>query len=369
MANCLDINRGDRFDHMVSMSGPSRGLQDWAAEHVPADSPKRKERYVLGDVNVSLIKTARGKTIVVEHGTNLPRPYSRIHMVQGTKGLFQGYPNRVYIEGRGKEDQWQEAQAVLAEFEHPLWKEIAEMAKGAGHGGMDFIEDYRLIKCLREGTPTDFNVYDAAAISAVVGLSVQSVGRKAAPVDFPDSLSDRHFESTTARLERGKYLVDSVMGCLGCHTETDFRKPGSPPVEGRLGAGARWADAAFPWVVAPNITPDKETGAGNWTDDMLARAIREGIGHDGRALFPIMPYQSFRLMSDEDLAAVVVYIRSLPAVRNQLPSTQIPFPLNFLIKRFPQPITARCRRRTSPRRWLVVPILVRMGFALTATRR
>jgi hypothetical protein len=186
IANCLDNNRGDRFDYMVSMSGPSRGLQDWAAEHVAAGSPKRNERYVLGDVNVSLIKTARGKTIVVEHGTNLPRPYSRIHMVQGTKGLFQGYPSRVYIEGPGKEDQWQEAQAVLGEFEHPLWKEIAEMAKGAGHGGMDFIEDYRLIKCLREGTPTDFDVYDAAAISAVVGLSVQSVGRKAAPVDFPD---------------------------------------------------------------------------------------------------------------------------------------------------------------------------------------
>ena len=91
------------------MSGPSRGLQDWAAEHVPADSPKRQEQYVLGDVNVSLIKTARGRTIVVEHCTNLPRPYSRIHMVQGTKGLFQGYPNRVYIEGRGKADQWQDA--------------------------------------------------------------------------------------------------------------------------------------------------------------------------------------------------------------------------------------------------------------------
>ena len=89
------------------MSGPSRGLQDWAAEHFPADSPKRHERYVLGDVNVSLIKTANGRTIVVEHCTNLPRPYSRIHMVQGTKGLFQGYPNRVYIEGRGKEDEWQ----------------------------------------------------------------------------------------------------------------------------------------------------------------------------------------------------------------------------------------------------------------------
>jgi predicted dehydrogenase len=186
IANCLDINRGDRFDYLVSMSGPSRGLQDWAAEHVPADSPKRKERYVLGDVNVSMIKTARGKTILVEHCTNLPRPYSRINMVQGTKGIFQGYPNRVYIEGRGKEDEWQDAEVVLGEFEHPLWKEIAATAKGAGHGGMDFIEDYRLIKCLREGQPTDMNVYDAAALSAVVHLSVESVGRRAAPVDFPD---------------------------------------------------------------------------------------------------------------------------------------------------------------------------------------
>jgi predicted dehydrogenase len=186
IANCLEINRGDRFDYLVSMSGPSRGLQNWAAEHTPPESPKRKEKYVLGDVNASLIKTARGRTILVEHCTNLPRPYSRIHMVQGTKGLFQGYPNRVYLEGRGKEDQWQDASAVLEEFEHPLWKEIAATAAGAGHGGMDFIEDYRLIKCLREGLPADMNVYDAAALSAVVHLSVQSVGKKSAAVDFPD---------------------------------------------------------------------------------------------------------------------------------------------------------------------------------------
>jgi hypothetical protein len=75
---------------------------------------------------------------------------------------------------------------MLAEFEHPLWKEMAAAAEGAGHGGMDFIEDYRLIKCLREGLPTDMNVYDAAALSAVVHLSVQSVAHKAAAVDFPD---------------------------------------------------------------------------------------------------------------------------------------------------------------------------------------
>jgi hypothetical protein len=186
VATCLDINRGDRFDYLVSMSGPSRGLQDWAAEHEPPDSPKRKERYMLGDVNVSLIKTARGRTIMVEHCTNLPRPYSRINLVQGTKGIFQGYPNRVYIEGRGREHQWQQASDLLAEFEHPLWKEIAEQAKGAGHGGMDYIEDYRLIKCLREGQPTDMNVYDAATLSAVVELSVRSVRRRSGAVDVPD---------------------------------------------------------------------------------------------------------------------------------------------------------------------------------------
>src|SRR3954452_25149296 len=140
VANCLDINRGDRFDYIVSMSGPSRGLQAWAAEHEPPDSPKRQEKYVLGDVNVSLIKTVQGRTIVVQHSTNLPRPYSRIHLVQGTKGLFQGYPHRAYSEGRGKLDQWQTAEELLAECEHPLWKEIADRAQGAGHGGMDFIE-------------------------------------------------------------------------------------------------------------------------------------------------------------------------------------------------------------------------------------
>jgi hypothetical protein len=186
IANCLDINRGDRFDYLVSMSGPARGLQNWAADHVAADSPKRRERYVEGDVNCSLIRTANGKTILVEHCTNLPRPYSRIHMVQGTKGLFQGYPSRVYVEGRGKEDEWVDANTMLGEFEHPIWKEIAAAAEGAGHGGMDFIEDYRLIKCLREGTPTDMNVYDAASLSAVVHLSVQSVAKKAAAMDFPD---------------------------------------------------------------------------------------------------------------------------------------------------------------------------------------
>jgi len=118
------------------------------------------ERFTLGDVNTSLIKTALGKTVMVQHCTNLPRPYSRINLVQGTKGMFQGYPDRVYIEGRGKPHQWVTAADVRDEFDHPLGKEIEARAAGAGHGGMDFIEDYRLVKCLREGLPTDLDVPD-----------------------------------------------------------------------------------------------------------------------------------------------------------------------------------------------------------------
>src|SRR5712664_220808 len=154
------------------------------------------------------------------------------------------------------------------------------------------------------------------------------------------ALTDRKFQSTPARLERGKYLVHSVMGCVGCHSDPDLSKPGAPPVAGRLGAGTIWKDSDTPWLVAPNITPDKETGAGNWSDDTLARAIREGIGHDGRALFPIMPYPNYRQMSDEDLASVIAYVRTVPAVRNQLPTTKMPFPLNFLMQNMPQPVTA-----------------------------
>jgi predicted dehydrogenase len=186
VANCLDINRGDRFEYLVSMSGPSRGLQAWAKDHFPEGAPQRAEKYVLGDVNVSLIRTARGKTIVVSHDTNLPRPYSRIHLVQGTKGLFQGYPNRVYIEGKSPEDKWEDGESYYGQYDHPLWTDLTKRAAGAGHGGMDYIEDYRLIKCLLEGQPTDMNVYDAAALSAVVQLSERSNANRSSAVDFPD---------------------------------------------------------------------------------------------------------------------------------------------------------------------------------------
>ena len=202
VANCMDINRGDRFDYMVSMSGPSRGLQEWAREHYPEGAPERREQYALGDVNISLIRTALGRTITVVHDTNLPRPYSRIHLVQGTKGLFQGYPNRVYVEGTSQSHRWDTYEQWRAEYDHPLWTQMEERAAGAGHGGMDYLEDYRLIKCLREGVPTDMDVYDAAALSAVTPLSEWSVANRSRPIDVPD-------------FTRGRWQTRPPLGIVG----------------------------------------------------------------------------------------------------------------------------------------------------------
>jgi hypothetical protein len=187
VAQCLDINRGDRLASLVSLSSPSRGLNLYAARVFGATDQRATRRYALGDVNVSLIRTALGKTITLYHDTNLPRPYSRIHKVQGTRGIFEKYPGRVYVEGRSQDDTWDTLDRY-AEFDHPLWTTQAEKARGAGHGGMDYIEDYRLIDALRHGRPLDYEVYDAVAWSAVTPLSERSVADNGRPVEFPDFL-------------------------------------------------------------------------------------------------------------------------------------------------------------------------------------
>jgi hypothetical protein len=146
------------------------------------------------------------------------------------------------------------------------------------------------------------------------------------------------FERTEARRQRGEYLVNGVLGCFHCHSDRDWTQDGFPIVPGTIGAGHDYAQEGFPGLVMPNITPDIETGAGSWTDDMLARAIREGIGHDGRALIPTMPYQSFRKLSDEDTAAVVVYLRSIPEVHRVLPKMRRTLAQRFRDNSLPEPI-------------------------------
>ncbi len=186
IAQCMNINRGDQFSYMVSVSSPSMGLKRYAEEHFPKDDPRRKETFVNGDYNTSLIKTDKGRTIMVQYSCDAPRPYSRINMLQGTKAITAGFPDRICIEGRSPADTWEPLDQYRPEFEHPLWTQIGPDASGAGHGGMDYIEDYRLIKCLREGLPLDMGVYDAAAWSVVGPLSEKSVANRAETVDFPD---------------------------------------------------------------------------------------------------------------------------------------------------------------------------------------
>jgi len=156
------------------------------------------------------------------------------------------------------------------------------------------------------------------------------------------ALTSRKFESTPVRLARGAYLVNNVTDCMGCHAEHDWTAHDAPVVPGTLGSGQDMnLLKGFPGqVYAPNITPDPETGGGNWTDDQLARAIREGIGYDGRALFPFMPYPDLRALSDEDMASIIVYSRSLPPVRKQRPRTELIFPVKYLIRSAPEPLDA-----------------------------
>jgi len=135
-------------------------------------------------------------------------------------------------------------------------------------------------------------------------------------------LTDVKFESTSARIARGKYLMEGPLWCFQCHTERDKTKPGWPPMWEKRGSGAELDKTDSTHLYAPNITSDKKTGIGNFTDDMIARAIREGVGHDGRVLSS-MPWWTFRGLSNEDLASVVTYLRTLPAIENKIPRRKL----------------------------------------------
>ena len=186
VANYMRIQRGDRFASLVSMSSPERGLDAWRKDHLKADDPRWKERYICGDMNTTLIKTAKGLTITVKHAVSTPHPYDRINLVAGTRALFQDYPPRIFIDGVNHDESFGSIDGYK-KYQHPLWEREGEMArKSGGHGGMDLIMIYRLLQCVREGLPPDLDVYDCAAWASVAPLSVASVGRGSAPVEFPD---------------------------------------------------------------------------------------------------------------------------------------------------------------------------------------
>ncbi len=125
--------------------------------------------------------------------------------------------------------------------------------------------------------------------------------------------------------DRGRYLATSVSLCAFCHSEVDWTAEGFPPKPGTIGGGrAPFNPEQLPWLTSPNISPDRETGAGTWSDAQFESALRRGIGHDGRTLFPLMPYGQFHGMSDDDATSIVQFLRSIPPVKHEVPPTKVP---------------------------------------------
>lgn len=194
VANYMGINRGDRFDYLVSMSTPQRGLDIYREAHLEKGDPRWAEHYITGDMNTSLIKTAKGLTVTVKHDVSNPRPYDRINTVAGTKGIFVDYPPRIYFDGQKGKEEWATLDAYK-QYEHPLWRREGDAArKAGGHGGMDYIMLYRLLECMRSGLVPDMDVYDAASWSSVTPLSLASLQTGSGPEKFPDFTRDRWHE-------------------------------------------------------------------------------------------------------------------------------------------------------------------------------
>jgi hypothetical protein len=189
----MDINRGDRFTHLTSMSTVSRGMNVYAARKFGAQHPQATRHYAEGDINSTLIKTAKGYTVALGYETQTARVYDLGFRVQGTQGIYSGTLDKIYIESDrpGAKEEWGDMAPYYEKYEHPMWKEVASVASKYGHGGGDYLVLREFIKAVRAHTQTPIDVYDAATWSAIVGLTAQSVAKGSAPVEFPDFTSGR----------------------------------------------------------------------------------------------------------------------------------------------------------------------------------
>ena len=185
----MSVNRGDRLDYMTSMSSNDFTMGPKIAEIAKKDDYYKKYvgKWELGNMNTSTIRTVKGKTIMLQYNVSNPRPYSRIQQVVGTKAITKKYPLPSRIaQGHGWLND-KEMGALVEKYTPNLVKLVGEMAKKVGgHGGMDFLMEWRLIDCLRNGLPLDMDVYDAAAWSSIVPLSEWSVANASNPVKIPD---------------------------------------------------------------------------------------------------------------------------------------------------------------------------------------
>lgn len=187
ICQAMNIHRGDRMTRIVSMSTNQWGLTEYAINKYGKDSQEAFIEYATGDVNTSIIRTELGKTIMLQHNRANPRPYSRIHLLNGTKGYTQKYPSVQMAFDSEHPLTNEEIELLLKEYEHPFVTELGKKAiEVADIRARDFIMDYRLIYCLRNGLPLDQDVYDAAEWSCIVELSEKSVLNGSEPVEIPD---------------------------------------------------------------------------------------------------------------------------------------------------------------------------------------
>ncbi len=192
VAKYMDINRGDNFDFLVSLDSKQANYHHYGRELYK--DWRRDFKVKMGDMNLSLIRTKLGRSILLEHDVASPRPYSRINLISGTKGMAMSFPDfKVALEektGDGKAHKYLDAaaaEAIRRKYRHPMWQVAGEVAKKVGgHGGIDFIMDLRWSYCLQNGLPLDTDVYDLAAWSAMVELTERSVDSGSRPVDCPD---------------------------------------------------------------------------------------------------------------------------------------------------------------------------------------
>jgi hypothetical protein len=188
VAQYMNILRGDRFNHLVSMSSLEASLSEHA-KTLPASHPYKDVKNIKhGDMNNTLIKTDKGRTILLQHDIVTPRPYNRINALAGTKAFHVGYPSRLSVAGKGHEYLSEaDYKEYKTRYQHPIWNKLKkEIEENGGHGGMDFLMMYRLMDCFNNGWPLDMDVYDAAAWSVVTPLSEISVELGSVAVKFPD---------------------------------------------------------------------------------------------------------------------------------------------------------------------------------------
>jgi len=187
VAIMTDINRGNRFISLCSYASKTRGLHEYIVKKGGENHANAKVKFKLGDVVTTMIKTNNEETILLQHDTNLPRPYSLGFRVQGTRGLWMDVNKSLYIEDVSKEaHRWEEAKPYLEQYDHPLWKKFGNDAQGAGHGGMDFFVLHAFIESVKRKTDTPLDVYDAVVWSAITPLSEVSIALGGESVEFPD---------------------------------------------------------------------------------------------------------------------------------------------------------------------------------------